>query len=416
MHPFDKTNKPPIYQDDNWTSLAKDIKQCSVISGDKTVCPMVLVEKENTLDCAVVVSSGGRDNTLKVAAICKAGFSPDAMTIVLDSLMLPLPIKDGESKFDIEKYIKEDLENKENAQECLICFRVTKEKESTIVLCPYERSKENINWQKQIVVKNDENSSINFGSIYDLIMTAMESKSVTEIRPELEALQKKLNFSDAQAAFHTARGAMAFIALEGHFVADFISKKYPEWTDAKERSLEAVNGLFTKGIIPKEALRSIKTCCNDFMGKPEFEENFKNLILANPSWIPKEYFDNIEKFVADFESFCISPYLSMTPNTLQRGDRVKVWDHKQEEYWGEGTYLKEVEVYAAVMPNGEIFTTESPEEDPENDIPEGSKIEKLMTSKIILDTDEIVYGCQIWFEKIDSDKEEETFHPYNPKK
>lgn len=85
----------------------------------------------------------------------------------------------------------------------------------------------------------------------------------------------------------------------------------------------------------------------------------------------------------------------------QIGVTVKVWNGDQSEYLGEGILVGFVSVYIIRGPNG-IRSVHDAETKPEG-VPE-EFFEKLDSNpKIQLDSGRIVYGCQVWWHRIDEE-------------
>ena len=78
--------------------------------------------------------------------------------------------------------------------------------------------------------------------------------------------------------------------------------------------------------------------------------------------------------------------------------RVKVWNGDQSKYLGEGTLLGTATVYFFPDKDGIIHSLKNAEEKPK-DIPGEDIIKSANNPKIELDTGEIVYGCQVWWER-----------------
>lgn len=89
-----------------------------------------------------------------------------------------------------------------------------------------------------------------------------------------------------------------------------------------------------------------------------------------------------------------------------KGIRVHVMSGDQMVDLGDGTYVAEVPVYFFQMPDGSLRSAPNAEEKPPADaVPEGAKV--VWTSanpKIILDSGQTVYGCQVWWEPIIPDE------------
>ncbi len=86
--------------------------------------------------------------------------------------------------------------------------------------------------------------------------------------------------------------------------------------------------------------------------------------------------------------------------------RVKVWNGDQSKYLGEGDYVDDVTVYFIAMPDGSLKSGSNAEEKPD-ELPEGGRlIESDRNPKIVLDSGQTVYGCQVWWQPIKSAKPE----------
>ena len=81
---------------------------------------------------------------------------------------------------------------------------------------------------------------------------------------------------------------------------------------------------------------------------------------------------------------------------------MNVKDGSGEVDLGEGTYVGNVSVFIIAMPDGGLRSLENAEERPPDDmVPEGAEvIESPDNPKIILDSGEVKYGCQVWWEYI----------------
>lgn len=70
-----------------------------------------------------------------------------------------------------------------------------------------------------------------------------------------------------------------------------------------------------------------------------------------------------------------------------------------------GRYVGDVTVYFIAMPDGSLRSNHNAEEPPpENIIPKGTRVVKSESNpKIILDSGDTVYGCQVWWSPVDDD-------------
>ena len=99
--------------------------------------------------------------------------------------------------------------------------------------------------------------------------------------------------------------------------------------------------------------------------------------------------------------------------SLEKGQvmRVKVWNGTQSEYLGEGDYVGDVPVVAVeVQGTGGkwLLSLEEPKNLPDP-LPKGGVIRELPDNpKIILDSGQTVYGCQVWWEPAEECSEERS--------
>lgn len=84
--------------------------------------------------------------------------------------------------------------------------------------------------------------------------------------------------------------------------------------------------------------------------------------------------------------------------------RVKVWNGDQSKYLGEGIYEGDVKAYFVHLPDGSLNSLSNAEEKPDmTQFPPGSEmIESDNNPRIVLDSGKVVYGCQVWWDRIPS--------------
>ena len=82
--------------------------------------------------------------------------------------------------------------------------------------------------------------------------------------------------------------------------------------------------------------------------------------------------------------------------------RVNVKDGSGEVDLGGGTYIGNVSVFIIAMADGSLHSPKNAEDCPPDDmVPEGAEvIESHDNPKIVLDSGEVKYGCQVWWEYI----------------
>ena len=81
-----------------------------------------------------------------------------------------------------------------------------------------------------------------------------------------------------------------------------------------------------------------------------------------------------------------------------KGKRVRVLGNDDNPLSEDGTYVGDVTVYIRVNADGTISSHDEPESEPEG---EGWKLIHN-NPKIILDSGQVVYGCQVWWKPIPS--------------
>ncbi len=84
--------------------------------------------------------------------------------------------------------------------------------------------------------------------------------------------------------------------------------------------------------------------------------------------------------------------------------RVDVHSGDGSVHLGEGTYVGDVSVYVIQMPDGNLQSLSNAEQEPDpSDIPPGGYVRVSHNNpKIVLDSGQIVYGCQVWWEEVNS--------------
>lgn len=88
--------------------------------------------------------------------------------------------------------------------------------------------------------------------------------------------------------------------------------------------------------------------------------------------------------------------------------RVRVWNGDRSKFLGEGWYVGDVTVYFVRMPNGTLTSLPDAEKPPALDqLPKGARLVKSDDNpKIKLDSGDVVYGCQVWWEPVAWDPNE----------
>ena len=105
----------------------------------------------------------------------------------------------------------------------------------------------------------------------------------------------------------------------------------------------------------------------------------------------------------EFLAYAIEAHMLMSAAPGREvGMRVRVFDGAGENLIGEGTYEGEVTVYYIQHAAGHLTSMRNAEEEPPDDmVPPGARVvSSLNNPKIRLDSGDVVYGCQVWWEPI----------------
>ena len=85
--------------------------------------------------------------------------------------------------------------------------------------------------------------------------------------------------------------------------------------------------------------------------------------------------------------------------------RVTVWSGDRSKCLGEGELVGHVKVWCFRLPDGTLASGTMCEEMPPRELiremeEKGARLGQLLSNpKIMLDTGEVVYGCQVWWER-----------------
>ncbi len=418
---------------DDWVDFAKKQKAWAVEKTDRgDIPPTVIVERDGI--CAIVIAPQiDKHLGLKAAAMCQAGFDPDALTMVMDAHITQAQKKEGQTIEEAEEEFRKKFPpgsmqrmcDEEGACEtglitdCLICHRITRDGKISMVTLPYSyhgKGGPPFKWLDQDPkfgkLSESENPEAEVrGMIPDALRGIMKQPSFLDQIPKIKEIQDSFgDFSEERCRFHTARAMMSMLSSQDFIIADFTSGKHPEWTMAKENANEMLVQMVKDGFFPKEAFKPCKEIIDEHIGTAAFGEKMTALLQANGYWLPSDIRQDIESFVHDWSSICMSP-TPPPPLQASKGDRVRVWNGNKSELLGEGKYVGEATIYIIQMPDGSIQSLKNAEVEPDDsEVPEGGVVHKVENNpKMLLDNGSYVYGCQVWWETI----EEKTPHKHH---
>jgi len=420
-----------------WIDFAKHQKGWAVDSTDRgDIPPTIIVERDGEILAIVISPEIDKRYGLQAASMCRVGFDPDALTMVVDAHIHESKRKENQTLEEAqEEYHKKFPNGMQHAcdtdgacatgeiTDCLICHRIARDGKITLVTLPYSYHGKDggvpFKWLDEDeryksmgnMSESDEGVRLE-GLIPDSLREIMKMPSILERMPQLKQMSEAKDFTEERVRYHTARAIMAMMTAKKFLVADFVSGKHPEWTGAKENGEEMLSKMIESGFFPKEAHEPIKEIIDNHIGTRSFTEKLTELLTANSYWLPHEIRADIPKFASEFESICMSPVVPKDFGPDSEGDdddkddenepkRVRVWNGDQSEFLGEGNYIGNVTIYVIEMPDGSLRSNTNAEIEPE-DVPEGGVVRKLNNNpKIVLDNGQTVYGCQVWWEPIE---------------
>lgn len=420
-----------------WVDFAKQQKTLAVETTERgDIPPTVIVERDGEVLAVVISPQIQKELGLQAAAMCQAGFDPDALTMVVDAHIRHIVAKEGQTMEEAqEEYHKQFPKGMQHAcdnegacatgeiVDCLVCHRITRDGQITMVTLPYSYHGKDggvpFEWldederYKGMGNMSEGTEGVRLeGFIPDSLREIMKTPSIFEQMAELQEMADANDFTPERVRYHTARAMMAAMAAKKYLVADFLSGKRPEWTGAKKTGNEMLTRMVESGFFPKEAFDPIKEIIDGHIATSEFAEKLTALLTANSYWLPGEHRGHISKFVTEFESICISPAIPKGYGEDDEDDedaedtepqRVRVWNGDQSEFLGEGDYVGNVAIYAIQMPDGSLRSNTNAEVEPD-EVPEGGVVRRMNNNpKIVLDNGQTVYGCQVWWEPIEDD-------------
>jgi hypothetical protein len=422
---------------EKWTEFARAYKE-SVVNKPKNggeICPLVVVERNNEILTFVKAPACDRDMGLAAARLLKLGFDPDALVLIFDVHMKAFDKEQDQAEQSEQEFVQQLKEaypeglqkgregGDKSIKEALLCYRVNRDLSCHMVLLPYERDDKNLTWGETQTDVNPGSGYLpeSLKSIMDLVPLADRIDEVfdkTSNDPEFEkmvdaVLEKYRQYEDDFKAFsrerklfHTSRMTMTMLHQADFEVLDLLSKRHIDWTDASERGLAIVSGMVKDGIVPKDALKLFGPVIEKYMGTDQFIEKFTNIITLYNYFFPAEWRENLKSFPEAFEASCIEftrfPKSPPESDSKQQNQRVRVWNGDKSEFLGEGNYVGDVSVYFFRMPDGSLQSLKNAEIEPSEDlVPEGAVVvESDGNPKIVLDSGQTVYGCQVWWEPV----------------
>lgn len=413
-----------------WVDFAKSHKAVCVKCDDRgDITPTVILERDGEVLAIISAPDVDKHQGLNIAEISQFAFDADYLTILLDTHIHMSDLNGQTPEQATEEYHKKYPKGLQAAcdeegacdlgeiSDCLLCHRIDKAGNIEMVFLPYAyhgKGGPPFRWlddekYKETLFKSSVDGEVQ-GLIPDSLREIMKKKGVTAEIPELMSIAEQFEFSEERARFHTARAAMFLLAERGCLIKDFMSSKHPEWIDFMPKAIDFVEKSIAKGMFPKEARQPMLDVIENHLGKATFADEFAALLKSHSYWLPAEIRGDEENFSFVLENWFMSPAIPGVnddpfANKDESGvpDRVRVWNGTQTEYLGEGNYVGEATVYFIRMPDGSIQSLHDAEVEPDPSVvPDGCVVVCSESNpKFMLDSGDVVYGCQIWWEPVD---------------
>lgn len=397
----------------NWIDFAKDQKAFFVKNTKRgDVPPTVIAERDGEVFAVVVGSEVDRNLALKASSILRRG-GADALILILDAHVRRVDSENGDEF--LKNYKHGDMQracDEEGACElgiisdCLVCQRIDTEGNITLKILTYSYHGEGTEFKWTPGDKDEYPEGTTFdGYIVENLQKIMKEPTFADDK----LLMKKARdagITDVDKIFYyTARSVFHLLNMDGYYLFDLLSCRYPKWCKAEEKAEEIIKMLVDKEVLPKVALVALARIIPDHIGKPSFNVEFAKVLVKYKDKFAKEHAeipDHAESF-ANFVHQEAFAFKEPTPPQPKRKlpFKVKVWNGDQSEFLGEGTYVGEVTVYFIQTENG-ISSGSNAEQRPEG-VPEDQIIEAPNNPKIVLDSGRTVYGCQVWWEPVDGE-------------
>lgn len=409
-----------------WVDFAKSHKAVAVNCTDRgDITPTVIVEKDGEVLAVVSAPDVDKHQGLFGANMCRLGFDPDHLTILLDAHIRKAEPKEGMTEEEyLDEYHKKFPKGMQHAcdndgacatdeiSDCLICHRIDRAGNIEMVILPYAyhgkdgpefRWVENDKYKPEVFKNDGDGANGLKGLIPEALQEIMAKKASFDEMPFLKELAQKMDFTEERTRFHIARATLYMLAEKGFVIKDFVTNKHPEWVDAENKAKDHLKQIIKQGILPREAEPILMEIIEQHMGKKTFQDEFANALKERSYWLPRELRGDEENFAIVFERNCMAPSFPGAGRG-PRPKRVRVWNGDQSEYLGEGDYVGEATVYFVRNDDGTILSSNQDAEtepDPET-LPEGARVMCSENNpKIKLDSGEIVYGCQVWWESVE---------------
>lgn len=402
--------------------------------------PVVFVEKGGKIKAMIVAPQVDKNLGLHAARLARIGFSADALSIIMDAHVATGPKVDTDdpaerlaaAKEFAKKYPQGSMQKACEEGACargeitdvLLCHRVTAEGKYSMAFLPYEyHGKDGPPFQwladhpatKEFDEIDGDHCS---GYIPESLLAIMQEKAFMdneEIKNDIQKMADICQITAEQQAYHTSRAMLKILKEQGFFVHDL--QEPPE--GYVPEPLNEPRNIHIGDLLPAKAINQVVSLLAEVGG---FEQKHRVVLKNQIIEILKKYQDEIEanankvklskKDVAP-ETLAEALILSRQ-NRLEQAKNTKKPPYKVKVYLRDGPrsftrlgyYNKDVELYYAEMPDGEIQSVPEPEI-PKLSPEQLSKEAKLRSSgfhpKLEMQNGISFYGPQVVWEEAEED-------------
>lgn len=428
--------EPKIVNGLDWIEYARQQKAIAVECTDVgDIKPTVIIERDGQVQAIISAPDVDKHKGLKIAAVSKVGFDPDFLTVLFDACATRVQkVQEGQEgqnpKDTIENVIEEYHKKYPNGLQaasnndneiinCLICHRIDRNGNIKMVILPYDYHGKDgppFRWLAESELPYFDNSESNdlTGLIPESLRKIMSlSTDPSEIKiPGIQELYDIVAGENLEerTRFNIARAVMYILAETGCLIKDFITPLHMDWIEYIPKAISFIENIIKKGMFPNEAKEPLINCVKEHLGKKTFQDELTTLLKDHSYWLPNEMRGEEYIFATMFENIVMSPIskTDLFENKNQNiPNRIRAWNGDQTEYLGEGNYVGQTTVYFIRMPDGSIQSNQNAEIEPDPDnVPEGCSVFCSEDNpKFVLDCGDTVYGCQIWWEPVEKEKD-----------
>jgi hypothetical protein len=416
-----------------FTNKAKTMKEDAVELMDGIFPPVIFVERDNKIQAVIVAPEVDKYMALHAAKIGRIGFNADAIIMLTDAHIATAQLDENTEKkltaeqaYDLmkNKFPPGSMQKKVNSGQrgdildVILCHRVTKDGKYSMIFLPYRSQDKKIHWIEDhpaAVEINGSNKDMEcIGLIPESLRDIMQEKAILE-RDDMDEIKKAgniLSYSPERQLYHIGRAVLKFLESQGFKVADMQEK--PQDDNTPDEII--VSHVAIGDLIPQKAIQEVVLLIANNpdpldMMKPDIVEILKKY---HEEILERAKKANVSAAEVSLESLADAIIVSRRNRELQAKNRrqppfkvnVTFKDDEGTTFIRSGMYIEDVEIFFAIMPNGDIETLRKPEIPLLTDVQKraGARIETAgLQPKLVMENAEVFYGCQVKWEEAKDD-------------